>query len=133
LAQRRQPDGFARHEWRQNLLVRFVLMLFAALLGAAVVGSAPASPKPRLALTVAQPATVRGLHFAGLERVRVTFSAGGDAAMRTVRTTATGTFVAPAPPGFEYSPCGAPLVVAAVGARGDRAALRLLQRECPAP
>ena len=35
--------------------------------------------------------------------------------MRTVRTTAAGTFVAPGPDEFKYSPCGSPLLLTAVG------------------
>ena len=101
--------------------------------GLRLAAATSAPTKPRLALSVVQPATVRGTHFAALERVRVSFSAGGAASMRTVRTTAAGTFVAPAPAVFTYSPCGAPLLVIAVGARGDRATLKLAQRECPSP
>jgi hypothetical protein len=82
---------------------------------------------------VLQPATVKGWDFAGLERVRVAFSAGGGTWMRTVRTTAAGTFVAPAPDEFKYSPCGSPLLLTAVGARGDHATLKLAQRECTSP
>jgi hypothetical protein len=111
-------------------------MACAAVLAAAVVGSAAATSakaKPHLSVSVVPSATARGWHFASLERVRVTFSAGGDSATRNVRTTSRGTFVAPAPADFAYSPCGAPLLVSAVGARGDRAVLRLAQRECPAP
>ena len=115
--------------------MRPLLVAVAVLLGAAAVASAAATPapKPRLAVAAEHPVTVRGWHFTGLERVRLSFSAGGDPSTRTVRATAAGTFVAPAPPGFAYSPCGAPLVVAAVGAHGDRAWLRLPQRECPSP
>jgi hypothetical protein len=118
---------------RQNLVVRPVAVVLAALAGAALVAVSPAATKPSLAMAALQPPTVRGTHFARLERVRVGFSAGGVTATRTVRTTAAGTFVAPAPAGFAYSPCGSPLVVTAVGATGDRAALRLRQRECPSP
>ena len=116
--------------------MRPVVVALAALVGAALVGSAPASPavtKPTIALSTLKPLTVRGAHFARVERVRVSFSAGGDAATRAVRTTGSGTFVAPAPEGFAYSPCGSPLVVVAVGSTGDRATLRLRQRECPSP
>ena len=116
--------------------MRLVLMTCAALLTLAAVGIAaatPAPPKPRLALSALQPATVKGRNFAGLERVRVGFSAGGETWTRTVRTTAAGTFVAQAPDEFTYSPCGSPLLLTAVGARGDRATLKLAQRECPSP
>jgi hypothetical protein len=121
---------------RQNLVVRPVAVVLAALAGAALLGSAAANPvarKPSLAMAALRPPTVRGAHFARLERVRVGFSAGGNVATRTVRTTRSGNFVAPAPAGFAYSPCGSPLVVTAVGATGDRATLRLRQRECPSP
>ena len=110
--------------------MRFALILLAGL---AVAAPAAAVPKPTLTLVAPQPATVRGAHFARLERVHVGFSAGGPSATRTVRTTASGTFVAVAPADFAYSPCGAPLLVSAVGARGDRATLKVPQRECPSP
>ena len=111
--------------------MRFALAVLAVLAVAAP--AAAQAAKPTLTLTAAQPATVRGAHFAGLERVRVGFSSGGATATRTVRTTASGTFVASAPAAFAYSPCGAPLVVVAAGARGDRATLKVPQRECPSP
>jgi hypothetical protein len=109
--------------------VRLALVLLAVLAVAAP--AAAAATKPTLRLSSEQPVTVRGAHFARLERVRVSFSAGGAAATRTVRTTESGALVATAPADFAYSPCGAPLVVIAVGARGDRATLRIAQRECP--
>ena len=111
--------------------MRFALVLLVALAVAAP--AAARAVKPSLTLAAAQPATVRGAHFARLERVRVSFGTGDNSATRTVRTTASGTFVATAPAAFAYSPCGAPLVVSAVGARGDRATLKVPQRECPSP
>lgn len=117
-------------------MVRCVSMLCAAVAAAAVAGSvaaAPVKPKPRLVMATAQPAVVHGSHFAGGERVRVSFSTGGDASTRAVRATAAGTLIAAAPAGFTYSPCGAPLLVTALGARGDRATLKVPQRECPSP
>jgi len=107
-------------------------VLLAAVTAVASSAATAALPKPRLVLSDAQPATVHGAYFARSERVRLSFSAGGDASTTTVGTSATGTFVATAPPGFKYSPCGAPLVVRAIGARGDHATLRVPQRECPA-
>jgi len=90
--------------------------------------------KPRLTLVVVQPTVVvRGAQFAHRERVRVSFRAGGGPFSRIVRTTVKGAFLASAPSGFTYSPCGAPLVVDAIGAKGDGAVLRVPQRECPAP
>jgi hypothetical protein len=124
------------HAEGHNRLVRPVPIICAAVLALAAAGAAAATPapaKPRLALSGLQPAAVRGSHFAGRERVRVGFSAGGETWIRTVRTTEAGTFVAPAPEDFTYSPCGSPLLVTALGARGDRATLRLAQRECPSP
>jgi hypothetical protein len=107
-------------------------LLLALLIAAALAAPAGrAAPKPHLVLTVAQPPTVRGTHFAARERVRVTFTAGGDGSVRSIRTSRSGAFVARAPGDFAYSPCGAPLVVVAIGARGDRATLKVPQRECP--
>jgi hypothetical protein len=117
--------------------VRLARLLSCAFAAALVLFSSPVSSrselaKPRLTLLSVRPTVVvRGAHFAHRERVRVSFRAGGYPSMRVVRTTITGVFVAPAPSGFTYSPCGAPLVVAADGARGDHAMLRVPQRECP--
>ena len=116
--------------------MRCAPVLCAAVAAAVVAGSvaaAPVKPKPQLLMATARPAEMHGSHFAGGERVVVSFSTGGDAATRAVRATATGTLVAMAPAGFTYSPCGAPLVVTALGARGDRATLKVPQRECPSP
>jgi len=100
------------------------------LLGSPVVAGSN-SVKARLALVSSQPAVARGAHFAHRERVRVSFRAGGDPSFRVVRANAAGVFVAPAPAGFAYSPCRAPLEVEADGAQGDHAVLRVPQRECP--
>jgi hypothetical protein len=117
--------------------VRLARLLACALAAALVlfssaVSSGSALAKPRLTLLSFPPyVVVRGAHFAHHERVRVSFRAGGEASSRVVRATATGVFVAPAPSGFAYSPCGAPLEVDADGARGDHAVLKLPERECP--
>jgi hypothetical protein len=116
--------------------VRLTRLLGYGTVAALLLLGSPASAgsklvQARLSLVSSQPAVARGAHFAHRERVRVSFRAGGDASVRVVRTTATGTFVAQAPAGFAYSPCGAPLVVDADGARGDHAVLSVPQRECP--
>jgi hypothetical protein len=117
--------------------VRLARLLICAFAAALVLFSSPISSgsslaKPRLTLVSFRPTVVvRGVHFAHRERVRVSFRAGGDASLRVVRVTATGAFVAPAPDGFAYSPCGAPLAIDATGARGDHAVLKVPQRECP--
>jgi len=113
-------------------VVSLAVLLAAATAVASSAATAP-PPKPRLVLSDVRPATVRGAHFASSEQVRLRFSAGGDASTAIARTSGAGTFVATAPPSFGYSPCGAPLVVRAIGAGGDHATLRVPQRECPAP
>jgi len=112
-------------------VTRLVVCASAAVLFLAGAPAPAAGVKPRLSLVSAQPLVVRGAHFAGRERVRLSFRAAAEPFVRVVRTTARGMLVAPAPAGLVYSPCASPLVVVATGARGDRAVLKVPQRECP--
>jgi hypothetical protein len=107
-----------------------VALLFVALTAAAAIASSSSSrPQPRLRLVSAAPLKVRGIAFYPYERVRVTASTGrGVVRAKRTRTTAQGVFVV----SFArvlYDPCNS-LLVRAVGARGDRAAVKRPMREC---
>jgi hypothetical protein len=112
-------------------MARFALV--ATLLGA-LAASGPASgvaSKPTLRLLDRQPVTVRGVGFRHRERMRVTVVAG-RAYLRTVRTSAVGTFTARfAGVSFSFDRCGNGWTVTARGTGGDSATLTLPQPECP--
>jgi hypothetical protein len=92
---------------------------------AAAAGSAAPARTPTLRV---DSHGIYGRNFNGRERVRLTF-VFQIREVRQVRTTATGAFVTPLP--AAYDPCTEALSIAAVGARGDVARLKLPQRACP--
>jgi hypothetical protein len=98
----------------------------AMLLGSAATGGESRS-KATLKLADRAPLTLRGADFGPSERVRVTLS--GEVT-RTKRVTASraGTFVVRFEAGSDR--CSAK-IARAVGARGSRAALKLLPLGCP--
>jgi hypothetical protein len=100
----------------------FVAAIASLLLAGAASGSART---PTLSVSAQ---TVQGRHFYRHEKVRLTFSRDVRTVVR-VRTTATGSFVAPLP--TAYDPCTEALVITAAGVRGDGARLKLPQRACP--
>jgi hypothetical protein len=105
-----------------------------AALVAALAWSGAASggtSKPALRLLDRQPVTLRGWGFKERERVRVTVVANRTF-VRTVRTTAAGTFRVTFDGAFLSSDrCGNGWTITARGARGDAATLKLPQPECP--
>jgi hypothetical protein len=92
--------------------------------------SATAAARPTLRVIDTAPLTVRGSHFAPLERVRVTVDAKTDAT-RTVSTTGLGAFFVR----FRNLRLGwcPSYAVTAVGTKGSRATFRVVPRECPPP
>jgi hypothetical protein len=91
---------------------------------------ATAAARPTLRVLDTAPFTVRGSHFAPLERVRVTVNAKSNAT-RTVSTTGLGAFfVRFRNLRLDWCPSYA---VTAVGAKGSRATVRVVLRECPPP
>ena len=105
-----------------------VLIVLVALVGATGVASAKTESKPSLRLlTSADSLVVRGSGFYAHESVRVTVTTTSSR-VRTVRSSSAGSFTADF--GTTYvDPCDA-MAVRAVGHRGDRAVLKLPQREC---
>ena len=81
-------------------------------------------------LSSARPLVVHGLRFAGGERVKVTFRAGGLTLARTVRATMTGSFALTAPDSLAYDPCSTALVVMARGTTGDLVVVKRPPRGC---
>jgi hypothetical protein len=100
-----------------------VLAITAVVLPAV---AAPArSALPRLRLTSMSPVRVAGTRFVHGERVRVRYGTS----LRVVRASPAGSFVAQ----FTVSadPCNGPVLITAVGTRGDTAAIKLPERACP--
>jgi hypothetical protein len=71
--------------------------------------------------------TVRGAHFHAREQVHVRITTS-TTIIRTVRTTAAGTFAVAAP---SHDPCTDVFIVTAIGATGDSARLKIMPRACP--
>lgn len=107
-----------------------VLASAAVLLAAASSAIASSSSRPILRVMRMQPPTVSGAAFRPKERVKVTFDVGAQRFVRFVRTTRVGAFTASAPAG-ELDRCGDLFLVVAVGARGDRATIKLQLPDCP--
>ena len=107
-----------------------VLAIAAALLAATSTALGAASSRPILRITHMQPPKVVGTSFRPTERVKVTFDVGAQRFVRFVRTTKVGAFTASAAVG-ELDRCGDLLLVVAVGARGDRATIKLQLPDCP--
>jgi hypothetical protein len=108
--------------------MRALLLFSLVSLGlgiATAAGSATPARTPALRVSAQ---TVQGRQFYRHEKVRVAFSGYVQAIVR-VRTSATGSFDAPLP--TAYDPCNGPLLITALGARGDTARLKLPQRACP--
>jgi len=97
-------------------------LLALTLVAAASATASSSSQATRPALTLAHraPLVVRGTHFRGDERVRLTATAGTTHAVASATTTRKGAMVAR----FHYTPplC-MKLVVLATGQRGDHAKL----------
>jgi hypothetical protein len=108
--------------------MRALLLLTLVSLGlgiAAATGSATTAGTPALRVSAQ---AVQGRNFYRHEKVRVTF-AGDLRRIVRVRTNATGSFDTLLP--SAYDPCNGPLLITALGARGDTARLKLPQRACP--
>jgi hypothetical protein len=87
-------------------------------------------PKPQLRLLDRAPLTVKGTRFRPGERVRIRIAAAEPAA-RTVHATRAGSFTMRFD-AVSVGRCGS-VSVEAVGARGDRASLKVLQPQDCAP
>lgn len=105
-----------------------VVVALAALSVAAL--PAWASLHPSISFVSSSPLMLQGTHFAGRERVRVTFQAKSTTVL-TVRTSRAGAFVVSAPSGFTLDQCGSiAITVSAAGVHGDSALLRRPPRLC---
>jgi hypothetical protein len=111
--------------------MRYLTISAAAVLAAlAVAWPAGASLRPSIAFVSSSPLQVRGVHFAGRERVHLTFAAKTTTVL-TIRTTRAGTFLVNAPTGFALDQCGGgSITVSAAGVHGDAALLRRPSRLC---
>jgi hypothetical protein len=108
------------------ILAVLALALAVALLGSAAIGG-ESRQKATLELAGSAPLALRGANFRPSERVRVTLS-GELTRTKHVTASAGGAFVVR----FQstYDRCSA-AIVRAVGARGSRAALKLVPVACP--
>src|SRR5262245_10476882 len=86
--------------------------------------STPGAVRPALTLSGPKPLLLRGSHFRGHEKVRLTFRAGSVTAVRTVRATALGTFTIITPPTLAYDRCSTGLLIAAQGTTGNLATIK---------
>jgi hypothetical protein len=107
-----------------------LVVLFAIAFLAATAASG-AVPKAKVRFLSMQPVTVRGSGFFARERVRLTLTAADTKRIRVVRTSARGAFTATFGLPDGYDRCKDGLRVTAAGARGDRAAAKLPQPQCP--
>jgi hypothetical protein len=109
------------------ILAVLALALAVALLGSAAIGG-EARKKATLELAGSAPLALRGANFRSSERVRVTLS-GEVTRTRQVTASAAGVFVVR----FQarYDRCSV-AIARAVGAKGSRAALKLIPAACPA-
>ena len=107
-------------------------LLLGALLLAALAPAAWGSSRPQVRLVGASPATVAGTGFQARERVVVTLTGGSGRLARAVVTGARGSFVARFARAVPVTGCSQ-LAIAAVGARGDRAAWKSPARPCGPP
>ncbi len=96
-----------------------VLLLGAAALtfGIAALAAGASASKPALQVIQRTPLKIRGAHFKLREHVRIAAASNSKSAVRTVRTTARGTFTVDL-----GNWCDA-VIVKAVGAKRDRATL----------
>jgi hypothetical protein len=108
--------------------MRALLLFSLALLGLGITGAAGSATTTRTPALRVSAQTVHGRQFYRHEKVRVAFASDVRVVVR-VRTSATGSFDTPLP--TAYDPCNGPLLITALGARGDTARLKLPQRACP--
>ena len=119
--EREQPARYDRRVGRLTLVFAALLVVAAV----AVPTTARGLTHAKVRVVTLSPLAVRGTGFKAHERVRVTASPGGT---RRVRARGDGSFrVAFSMPADRC----AGLSVSAVGARGDRASLKLPQMACP--
>jgi hypothetical protein len=107
---------------------RLAVLVIALLVATAASGAVPTA---KVRFVSANPATVRGSGFVARERVRLTLVAPDTKRVRAVRTSTRGAFTVRFGLLTGYDRCKDGLRVTAVGARGDRAAAKLPQPECP--
>jgi hypothetical protein len=109
-----------------------VKLILAVLVLGAVVPAAWGASRPQVRLVAISPASVAGTGFQARERVAVKVTGGSNHLARMVVTSARGTFVARFARALSPTGCGQ-LVIAAVGARGDRAAWKSPPKSCGPP
>lgn len=111
---------------------RIVILIAAAAFAATLAGqsSSPAeTPRgPALRLVDRNPVTLKGEHFRSRELVRLSVKTDSGAATRRVRARVSGLFVSEL--GLALDRCSG-LYAVAVGARGSRATLKLVEPACP--
>ena len=107
-------------------------LIVAVLVLGALVPAAWAASRPQVRLVVGSPASVAGTGFRARERVVVKVTGGSDHLARAVMTSARGAFVARFAHPISATGCRQ-LVIAAVGAKGDRAAWKSPPRSCGPP
>jgi hypothetical protein len=108
----------------------FVALLVVALTAGATAIALGGSSRsqPRLRLVSGTSLKARGNGFYGRERVRATAQTNGQVRLRRATTDARGAFTVSFG-ALALDPC-AGFTIVAVGARGDRAALKVPMREC---
>lgn len=116
-------------------MIRLSATALAAGVIAAVfaVGAGSSTARATLRVSGTDPIVVKGQHFRPRESVRVTISYTGTRKVRTVRTSAAGTFAASLDVPLPFDPCTDSLLATARGSSGDSAQAKLPQRACPPP
>jgi hypothetical protein len=112
-----------------NRGVRVALAVCAALVLAGSAGAA--RPLPSVRILALSPVQVRGAHFVGGEKVRVTLTAGKSRLTKTLTASRAGGFVISFGTISAASRCSGEVSVAAHGARHDSAAYDLPLMNCP--
>jgi|SRR5215211_2987000 len=110
--------------------MRSICLIVLVAAGVLATTSSGAVARPDIRVSDTSPFTVRGSHFAPLERVRVTVSAKAGATRTVVANGRGGFFVRFANLDLGWCPIYS---VSAIGGKGSRAAIRLGVRECPPP
>jgi hypothetical protein len=118
-----QPDSGILSAVRRASITAIVALLAAS--------AAAGATHPTLRVVRMNPLVVRGSSFHPSERVRVTLRFRTTIRMRSTRTSRTGTFSVDLGAVAGYDPCNDSLAVSAMGATGDRAAVKIPQRMCP--
>jgi hypothetical protein len=111
---------------KRTVVALLIVALTAA--GAAMAFCHSTGSQPHLRLVSGTPLKAHGTGFYGRERIRATARTSGQVRLRRVTTDARGAFTVSFR-ALALDPCTG-LTIVAVGARGDRAALKAPMREC---